>query len=85
MLLCMRTTVDLPDDLLVAAKKKAAELRVPLRGLIEEGLRERLKTPNKRNKKPVTIRWVAVKGDISADLNLSDREYMHYWLRRSTT
>jgi hypothetical protein len=42
MVLCMKTTVELPDDLLVEAKKLAAELRVPLRRLVEEGLRARL-------------------------------------------
>ena len=35
----MKTTVHLPDDLFIAAMKRAAELRQPLRALIERGLR----------------------------------------------
>ena len=38
----MKTTVDLPDDLFIAAKKRAAELRQPLQALIERGLRAEL-------------------------------------------
>ena len=38
----MKTTVEIPDELFVEAKKHAAELRVPLRQLVEEGLRARL-------------------------------------------
>lgn len=38
----MKSIVDLPDDLLVAAKNLAAELRQPLRVLIERGLRASL-------------------------------------------
>ncbi len=35
----MRTTIDLPDHLLIAAKKLAAERRVSLTRLIEESVR----------------------------------------------
>jgi hypothetical protein len=35
----MRTTIDLPDHLLVDAKKLAAERHVPLTRLLEESLR----------------------------------------------
>jgi hypothetical protein len=46
----MRTTVDLPDHLLVDAKKLAAERHVPLTRLLEESLRlylseQRLRMP----------------------------------------
>ena len=34
----MKTTIDLPDDLLVAAKKMAAENRLTLREIFERGL-----------------------------------------------
>jgi hypothetical protein len=42
MVICMKTTVDLPDDLLIRAKKRAAETCTPLRVLIERGLRREL-------------------------------------------
>jgi len=42
MLWCMRTTIDIPDDLLIKAKRIAAESRRPLRAVIEDALREAL-------------------------------------------
>lgn len=42
MLSCMRTTIDLPDDLLAKAKKLAAESKRSLRAVIEDALREAL-------------------------------------------
>ncbi len=38
----MRTTIDLPDDLLARAKRAAAASKRPLRALIEDALREAL-------------------------------------------
>ena len=43
MVIGMKTTVELPDNLLIEAKQKAAELRRPLKSLIEEGLRTELR------------------------------------------
>jgi hypothetical protein len=78
----MKTTIELPDDLLIAAKKRAAELRRPLRALVEEGLRARLARSEKgRAIKPRRIRWVLVKGAVPPDLNLTDRAKMHDWMR----
>ena len=78
----MKTTVELPDELLIAAKKRAAELRRPLRSLIEEGLRSRLAIRDRRKTaRGKTIRWVTVKGGLPADLDISDRAKMHNWLR----
>jgi hypothetical protein len=39
---CMRTTVDLPDELLRQARKRAAEEGTTLTALLAEGLRLRL-------------------------------------------
>jgi hypothetical protein len=54
----MRTTIDLPDHLLVDAKKLAAERHVPLTRLLEESLRtylaeERLRSHGKPEPLPV--------------------------------
>jgi hypothetical protein len=38
----MKTTIEIPDELFAAAKKRAAELRQPLRALIERSLRAEL-------------------------------------------
>lgn len=78
----MKTTVDLPDHLLIAAKKRAAETRRSLRGLIEEGLRSVLseRKRGEQRRKP-RIRWVVARGGTPPDLDLGDREAMHEWLR----
>lgn len=80
----MKTTIDLPDDLFIAAKKRAAELRQPLRALVERGLRAeigRSAVPG-RKAKPVKIRWVTVAGGLPAGVDVADRAAMHEWLRQ---
>ena len=79
----MKTTVDIPDELLVRAKRRAAELRRPLRALVTDGLRAQLAGP----KAPVApaarrIRWVTAAGGLPPGLDLANRERMHEWLRR---
>jgi len=78
----MKTTVELPDDLLIEAKKRAAELRRPLKALIEAGLRAQLKktAPARRRSAP-RIRWLTVDGGLPPLLDISDRESMHEWMR----
>ena len=46
----MRTTIDLPDHLLVEAKKWAAERRIPLTRLVEESLRSYLSEQRMRRR-----------------------------------
>ena len=80
----MKTTVDLPDDLLVAAKKRAAESRSTLRALLERGLRRELRRP--RRARPAAqraIRWVTVDGGLPEGLDVADRAAMSDWLRRN--
>ena len=76
----MKTTIELPDDLLIAAKKRAAELRLPLRRMLEEGLRARLATTARRPPRR-RIRWVTVDGGLPPGVDLSSREALHEWLR----
>lgn len=45
MLLCMRTTIDLPDPLFRRAKKAAAEQGVPLREIVVRALERALAAP----------------------------------------
>lgn len=50
----MRTTINLPDDLLAQLKKLAAESRTTVTAIIEEALRERLaRRRRKRQAYPV--------------------------------
>jgi len=81
----MKATVELPDDLMVEAKKRAAELRRPLRELVERGLRAELRRrPSGRaggRKGRVVIKWVTVPGGLPRGVDVSDREAMHDALR----
>lgn len=78
----MKTTLDLADDLVIAAKKRAAEERTSLKAIVERGLRAELKRPKARAGARKAIQWVTVDGGLAADLDVSDREAMHGWLRR---
>jgi len=83
MLSCMKTTVDLPDELFVAAKKRAAELREPLRALIERGLRAELARPGSQAaSKRRRIDWVTADGGLPPGVDVSDRAAMQEWLRQ---
>ena len=79
-----RTTVELPEDLLVAAKKRAAGQRRPLRELIEAGLRSQLSgRPAGSNRSKAPIRWVTVAGGLPAGLNVASRPAIYRKLSRS--
>ena len=77
----MKTTLDLPDELFVAAKKRAVEERRPLRDLVANGLREYLRGPVRRQPRPSTIAWVTVKGGLPEGVDVADRDAMHDALR----
>ena len=79
----MKTTLDLPDALFVAAKKRAAEERRSLRDLVAQGLRAQLQKPARRQKTTATIAWVTVKGGLPAGMDLTDRDAMHDALKSS--
>ena len=81
---CMKTTVDLPDDLLIRAKKRAAETRTPLRVLIERGLRRELASAaahNRARRAPRKIKWVVAPGGLPPGVDVSDRSSLHDWIR----
>lgn len=79
----MKATVELPDDLVIEAKKRAAELRRPLRELIERGLRAELRrnAAQPPGHEPIRLNWVTVDGGLPPGVDLSDRAAMHDWLR----
>jgi hypothetical protein len=78
----MKTTIDLPDELLIAAKKKAAESRSTLREIFERGLRRELAEKGAtRRRRPPAIRWVTAPGGLPPSLDVSDRAAMHDWIR----
>jgi len=82
MVYCMKTTVEIDDALLIAAKKRAAEQHCSLRSLIQDGLRYRLGKKKPANQaRECRVKWVTVKGGLPEDAHLENREKMHEWLK----
>lgn len=79
----MKTTIDIPDDLLLAAKRHALESGSTLRELVSRGLRSELSGPGRSRRRRPTFRLVTVRGGLPAGLDLSSREAMHDFLRRA--
>jgi hypothetical protein len=81
----MKTTIEIADELLIAAKKRAAELRQPLRKLVEDGLRQQLAdSGNRHRRKRKKIRWVVSKGGLPPGLDLSSRISLHDWMGKQS-
>lgn len=78
----MKTTIDLPDALLIQAKKRAAESRTTLREIFERGLRRELNGAPGSERRARRIRWVTARGGLPEGLDIGDRAQMHEWIRR---
>ena len=80
----MKTTIQLPDELLIRVKKRAAETRSTLRELVERGLRRELEQP-RRSKPRVDIeqlrRRVSLPLGLPPGVDLSSREKMWEWFQ----
>jgi hypothetical protein len=61
MVICMKTTVNIADPLLAAAKMLAAEEHTTLRALIEEGLRRVLESRQRQG--PFQLRRASFRGN----------------------
>ena len=80
----MKTTIDIADNLLIEAKKLAAEQQCSLRQIVELSLRSKInKQSNKKTSKNKKIRWITVPGKINKNLDLKNREAMHEWLNET--
>jgi len=57
MVFCMRTTVDLPDELLTQARSRAADEGTTLTALLADGLRLRLarRVPSASDRRPLPV------------------------------
>lgn len=79
----MKTTVEIPDALLVAAKRCALETHRSLRELVEQGLRQQVGRPTARAKvRPAAFKWITTPGGVPPGLNVADRRSMMDWLRQ---
>jgi hypothetical protein len=76
-----KTTIEIADDLFVAAKRHAAGQRTTLRTLVERGLRSELRrtAPNRTAAK---IKWVTVDGGLPKNIDVADRAAMIDRLRK---
>lgn len=73
MFLCMRTTLDLDDTVLKAAKRRAVETRRTLTAVVEEALRELLRR-EVGSGEGFELRWKPVRGGAQAGVDLTDRD-----------
>ena len=68
----MRTTVDIADDLMRRAKKKATDDHVSLRDIVEAALREYLS--GKPEASGYKFTWTTEKGELMPGVDLDDRD-----------
>src|SRR6266536_898722 len=75
MLLCMRTTLDINDELLRQAKRRAADEGAAFRQIVEEALRLYLaKRPRQSGYK---LRWRVESGRLLPGVRLDDRDSLY--------
>ena len=72
MLSRMRTTLDIADEILRVARKRAADERIALRQLVEAALRSYLF--GRRKPSGYRLRWATERGRLRAGVRLDDRE-----------
>ena len=70
MLVKMRTTLDINDDLLQRAKRRAVDQGAPLRAVVEDALRSYLSQKPQRGK--FVWRWKTDSGKLQPGVRLDD-------------
>ena len=79
----MKTTVELPDDLLLEAKRKALETKTTLHDILERPLRQELRQSGSRPaRRPRRIRWVTSAGGLPPGLDVFERSKMWSWMQK---
>ena len=72
MLFCMRTTLDINDELLRQVKRRAADERTSLRAVIESALRAHIRPP--RRGTSYRLRWRTEKCRLRPGVRIEDRD-----------
>ena len=72
MLICMRTTLEINDDLFRRAKRRAADEGAPLRAVVENALRVYL--AHKRKSPAYRLQWRTESGALQPGVRLDDRD-----------
>lgn len=81
MVLCMKTTVEIDDELLRLAKQRAADAGIPLRALIEDALRARL-VPRPEGAKRFELDLPVVTGTAPPAVDIADRDALYDLMER---
>ena len=72
MLLSMKTTIDIDDELYQAAKSKADAEGKLLVDLVEDALREFLRKP-----KPYKLEWITTRGELMPGVDFHDLDSLY--------
>ncbi len=72
MLLCMRTTLDINDEILREAKRRASLEKTTLRAVVEAALRHFLGRPRRRSS--YSLSWPTDRGRLRPGVRLDDRD-----------
>ena len=72
MLLCLRSTVDINDELMRLAKQRAANEGGSLKSVVEQALRAHLSAPARRPR--YKLQWRTEKGTLQPGVDLNDRD-----------
>ena len=76
MLLCMRTTLSLDENLMREVKRRAVDTDQTVSAMVETALRDLLERESKpRKKRP--FRWVTVKGRLLPGVDLTNRNSLY--------
>jgi hypothetical protein len=81
MVLLVKTTVNLDDALLRLAKRRAAEIGVPLRAFIEDALRARL-APRADRREKLEFDLPVVRGTAPPAVDVADRDALYDLMER---
>ena len=73
MRLCMRTTLDINDELLTAARRRASEQGSSLTAFVEHALAAAL-APEPSRAKPFKLHWKTHRGELLPGVDISDRD-----------
>ncbi len=73
MLICMRTTLNLDDELMRLVRRRAADTGRTITQLIEAALHDAL-TPPAQGLPPFKLQWKTVRGRLRPGVDLSDRD-----------
>jgi hypothetical protein len=76
MFICMRTTLNLSDELLKAAKRRAVERGITLTAFFEEALAAAL-APRADAERAYRLDWKSHAGRLVAGVNIADRDALY--------